>query len=193
MAASNNSTSTPVPDETNKENNTSIGDQMTALAQAQTKEQEEKKQVVIDAIKGICTEDSKFLDLRSIGAALKTNDNEDLVAVIISGGKTNFSYKIHLKSDPAKALYAKIAFNYALWNPDRSKRYDLVRMDNEYWIMTHFATLMGCPETGLKAPIATPYAILDLNENAKLMVTQWATADEQFCNQFIEGQVPILP
>jgi hypothetical protein len=154
-----------------------------AAEEALSKEQEKKKAVVIDNIVAHCNESSAFEDLRTIGAALKTGDR--LVSKIISGGKTNFSYKVYVEGSPDKALFAKICFSYALWNPDRSVHYDVVRTENEFKLMKQFANMMG----GDNAPIATPYLCIAVSETERLLVTEWASADEQWANQFIDGEV----
>jgi hypothetical protein len=173
--------STPSSSDDNDVATMSIGDHMTALQNILEKEQEDNKAVVIDAIQGLCTEDSPFEILRSMGRALENGNH--LVATAIAGGKTNFSYKIHLddQSPNTSALYAKIAYNYALSNIDRTVEYDLKRMDNEFFIMNKLSNMMREISVGddddncdAAAPIvATPFAIRDLSDNSKLLVTQW--------------------
>lgn len=151
---------------------------------ALVEEQEKKKSTVTDNVAAHCNESSPFEDLRAIGAALKAGDK--LVSKIIAGGKTNFSYKVYVEGAPEKALFAKICFSYALWNPDRSVKYDIVRTENEFNVMKQFADMMG---GGDKAPIATPYLCIKVSETERMLVTQWAPADEQWANQFIDGEV----
>ena len=71
-----------------------------AAAAALLKEREEKKQVVIDMLTAKCQEPSDFEDIQEFGKALKGGDALDLK--ILSGGVTNFTYKVSLKSDPTK-------------------------------------------------------------------------------------------
>ena len=97
-------------------------------------EKEEKRQLVLSIVKTYCQSDSKFNGLAEIGKGLeekKSGKQDDdgskeeeessgkivveLVCQIISGGKTNYSYKLYLKNNPSKAVFAKIAFDYALW------------------------------------------------------------------------------
>jgi hypothetical protein len=158
-------------------------EEMKAAQEALAKEQENKKAVVIDNIVAHCNESSPYEDLRAIGAALKAGDK--LVSKIISGGKTNFSYKVFVEGSPDKALFAKICFSYALWNPDRSVHYDVVRTENEFKVMQQFTDMMG----GDNAPIATPYLCINVSETERVLVTKWASADEQWANQFIDGEV----
>lgn len=61
---------------------------------------------------------------RAIQSALDGGD--ELVAKVISGGCTNFSYKVDLR-DGTSPLFAKLCFPYALWNPDPDVDYSLVR------------------------------------------------------------------
>ena len=63
--------------------------------------------------------------------------------------------------------------------------YDLQRTVNEYEITKTISS---------KTPdrVVPPLALLDLkqnHQNMKLLVTEWSKADEQFCNQFIDGSV----
>jgi hypothetical protein len=153
------------------------------MEEARRKEQLEKKQLVLDAIAAQCNDSSEFEDLKSIGEALKAGDK--LGCKIISGGKTNFSYKVFLEGAPEKDLFAKLSFSYALWrNPDRSVNYDLQRAVNEFDMMNKCSELMG--GTGV-APVVTPYLCLDMPDDAKLNIYQWSPADEQWANQFIDG------
>lgn len=144
-------------------------------------DKEMKKQLLIHIIASYCNESSEFEDFRLISRALKRGDK--LHAEVISGGATNYSYKVYLEKSLDTALFAKIAFPYALWNPDRSAHYDVARATNEFKIMKHVKEMMGD-----KAPIATPYICVDVDE-MKVVVTQWASADEQWANQFIDGKV----
>lgn len=72
-----------------------------------------------------------------------------------------------------------------MWNPDRSAHYDLQRTVNEYEIMVTCSS--NTPDNVVK-----PLALLDIkqdDQNMKCLVTEWAKADEQLCNQFIDGSV----
>ena len=40
-------------------------------------------------------------------------------ATILSGGYTNFGYKLFIPGQPDLAVFAKLCFEYALWNPDK--------------------------------------------------------------------------
>ena len=98
-------------------------------------EKEEKRKLVLSIVKTYCQSDSKFHGLAEIGKGLEEKesgkDDDDgskeeeeesssgkvveLICQIISGGKTNYSYKLYLNNNPSKAVFAKIAFDYALW------------------------------------------------------------------------------
>lgn len=86
------------------------------------KEREETRQLVADIVAAKCIEDDaqQFDELKVIGDALKAGDTLSLK--MLSGGETNYAFKVTLDGDPSKALFAKISFSYARWNPDR--RYD---------------------------------------------------------------------
>ena len=155
--------------------------EMKAAQEAMAKDQEEKKAIVIETITKHC-DDSPFGDLQAISDALEAGDK--LTGKAISGGKTNFSYRVWLEGSPDNALFAKICFRYALWNPDRSVDYDLERVENEFKLMNRFREMMGDG-----APVVTPYLCVDISDSLKLLVTQWSPADEQWANQFIDGEV----
>ena len=82
-------------------------------------------------------------------------------------------------------MFAKISFEYALWNPDKTAHYDLKRTENEYEIMKTMAA--SSPDC-----VVTPLACWDVKhdgQNMKLLVTKWSEGDEQLSNQFIDGAV----
>ncbi|KAG7340760.1 phosphotransferase enzyme family protein [Nitzschia inconspicua] len=146
-------------------------------------EKEDKKQVVLTAVAPLCQEHSEFSGLASLAVGLQQGGTLD--CKVISGGKTNYSYQVYLKEDPSKKVFAKLAFDYALWNPDRTVHYDLQRTVNEYDIMNMFANIMG-----EYAPVAQPYHLVRIDHHTMMLVTEWASAgDEQWANQFIDGKV----
>ena len=150
------------------------------------KDKEVKKEILIDLVASYCNENSEFEDFRAIGKAIKVDDK--LTAKVVSGGVTNYSYKVFLEGDPngAPCFFAKIAFPYALWNPDRSVHYDVARTANEFKIMKRFKEMLG-----EDAPVATPYLCVDVEDTGmKILVVEWTSnADEQWANQFIDGEV----
>ncbi|KAL7530920.1 hypothetical protein ACHAXR_009503 [Thalassiosira sp. AJA248-18] len=110
-------------------------------------------------------------------------------AIILSGGYTNYSYKIFVPGHPDLDVFAKLGFEYALWNPDKNAHYDLQRTVCEYEVMSNMAE---------KTPrcVVAPLACFDIEDEGqkmsqkmKLLVTEWSKADEQLCNQFIDGAV----
>lgn len=52
-------------------------------------------------------------------------------AIVLSGGYTNYSYKIFVPGQPHLCLFAKLTFERAIWNPDKDALYDLQRTVNE--------------------------------------------------------------
>jgi len=124
---------------------------------------------------------TKFDDFKAISSALDNGD--ELIVETISGGCTNFSYKVYLRGTPDVALFAKLSFAYALWNPDPDVPYDLDRTENEFAMMKRVSEMME------DAPIATPYLCVDVQKDMKLLVTEWCESDEQWANQFIDGVV----
>lgn len=154
--------------------------------EAMKRDQEEKKAVVIDTLAKHCRLSANGVgeqELRAIRDALVKGHT--LEAKTISGGKTNFSYKVYVKESPDVAVFAKICFNFALWNPDRSVDYDLERVENEYKVMKRFREMMGAD----RAPVAKPLMCVDVSDSMKVLVTEWASADEQWANQFVDGVV----
>eukprot|EP01083_Nonionella_stella_P234795 826244_1 len=114
------------------------------------------------------------------------NKGSKLEATILSGGYTNYSYKVYITDQPEElCIYAKLCFEHALWNPDKNSHHDLKRTVNEYEITKTISSLIpGC--------VVPPIALLDIkhdDENMKVLITEWSKASEQFCHQFIEGSV----
>lgn len=154
------------------------------------KDKETKKQLVITAITENAAElSSQYQVFADILQALDNGD--ELCATIIAGGYTNYSYKIFLRNHPEIAVFAKLAFDFALWNPDPDMVHDLIRTENEYVIMKKVSTLLE------DAPIATPFFCKDIVQNdapsgrastMKILCTEWSIADEQLSLQFIEGR-----
>lgn len=104
-------------------------------------------------------------------------------AKILSGGYTNYSYKLYVVEQPEICAYAKLCFEYALWNPNKTK-YDLMRTQNEYDAVNLMSKI--APDT-----VVQPICCVDIDEGQKmkLYMTEWSRSDEQMVNQFIEGSV----
>lgn len=149
-------------------------------------DKELKKKLLLEVVESFCDESSDYEDFRSIRAAL--DGGGVLNAEVISGGLTNYSYKVFLQGELSHALYAKIYFSSALWNPDKNVHYDVARGINEYKIMKRFKELMNEKFMNEEAPVAKPYICVAV-EDVMVLVTQWANADEQWANQFIDGEV----
>ena len=148
----------------------------------------QKQSLVLSTIKSSCTTTSPYKDIQSIATALKS-DKYKLGIDNLSGGYTNYTYKVFLvpidgdddggDTKESTALFVKLCFPRAFWNPDPTYVYDVQRIANEYEMMVKFAKLApGC--------VATPYLLLDIDD-MKLLATQWAPSDEQMANQFIDG------
>ena len=104
-------------------------------------------------------------------------------ATVLSGGYTNYSYKIFVPDHPHLCLFAKLTFERAVWNDDKDALYDLQRTVNEYELMETFSKIK--PDC-----VVAPLALWDVEHEGKkmkLFVTEWSKADEQFSNQFIDG------
>jgi hypothetical protein len=148
-------------------------------------DKEIKKELVLDVVKSYCNESSEYETLRAIGNAIQAG--KTLNIKVISGGLTNYSYKLFLEDGSSSiAIYAKICFSTALWIPDKNIHYDVARVANEYKIMKHCKKLMG-----EEALVADPYICVPVEDDMMVLVTEWASADEQWANQFIDGQVDI--
>jgi hypothetical protein len=144
-----------------------------------------KKMVLIETITSRCVSSSHEI-LQKINRAISdSGDGSKLDATVLCGGATNFSYKVYVDKHPELCVFAKLCFEYALWNPDRTSHYDLKRVENEYKIMKEVSSKTeGC--------VVSPLACWDVKhegENMKLFLSEWSNSDEQFCNQFIDGVV----
>lgn len=141
-----------------------------------------------DKFASAATQESATIPLfREIYQAIEANDDSELEAVVLTGGVTNYSYKLYVTNCPELCLFAKLSFAYAAWNPDRSAHFDLQRTSNEYEIMQTFSKIKpNC----VVAPLAC-YDIEQDGQKMKLLVTEYSKADEQFANQHIEGSVDI--
>ncbi|KAL9186477.1 hypothetical protein ACHAXT_005715 [Thalassiosira profunda] len=150
--------------------------------------EETKKQLVLDTIAEHCRTSSSSSPpiFRQINDAL--NGGQTLDAKILSGGITNFSYKVHTSNNDL-TVFAKLSFEYALFNPDGF--HDLARTENEYRMMERMAA--ATPDC-----VVAPLACWDVEcqpdsggkpQRGKILVTEWSAADEQFGNQFADGCV----
>ena len=146
------------------------------------KDKHVKKTLLIDTITKECASSHHEI-LQQLNDAISSGGK--LEATVLSGGYTNYSYKVYVDNNPELQVFAKLCFEYALWNPDKSAHHDLQRTENEYEIMMTVAS--KTPDS-----VVEPLALLDIKhegQNMKLLVTAWSKADEQFCNQFIDGSV----
>jgi hypothetical protein len=141
------------------------------------------KQLLIDTITKNCASSPHEILQKLNHAIHDSGDGSKLVATVLSEGYTNFSCKVSVDKHSELCVFAKLSFEYAMWNPD--VHYDLQRVENEYKIMQ---------ERSSESPGSTvlPLACWDVKHEGhdmKLLLTKWSTCDEQFCNQFIDGVV----
>lgn len=146
-----------------------------------------KKTLLIDTIMKKCASSSHEI-LQQINNAINSSggtSNSKLEAAVLSGGYTNYSYKVFVDNQPELCVFAKLCFEFALWNPDKTAHYDLERTENEYKIMETISSKTH-------GSIVAPLGCWDLNhegQKMKILVTEWSKGDEQFSNQFIDGAV----
>lgn len=144
-----------------------------------------KKTLLTDTITTKCASSPHNI-LQQIDHAInKSGDDSKLEATVLSGGYTNYSYKVFVDNHPELCVFAKLCFEYALWNPDKTAHYDLNRTESEYEIMKTAASI--APDC-----VVTPLACWDVKhdgQHMKLLVTDWSEGDEQLSNQFCDGIV----
>lgn len=144
-------------------------------------EQEEKLRLFIKTITPFCTDQADQDVLRKVGKGLEAGD--ELVGRLLEGA-TNFSYRVYLKGNCEVSIFVKVAFEYALWNPDRSAHYSLERITTEYNLLKQFSDLLGPG-----APVATPYFCIDPEPGLRVMVAEWAPCHEPWAYQYVRGKV----
>jgi len=146
-------------------------------------QKEAKKPLAISTVAEKCHV-SDFDVMKAIKAGLAQGD--ELCAEDAPGGLSSFCYKIYLKGDPSVAVFTKLSFAYALWNPDKSAVYELERCDNEFKIMKLFSDMMGGPG---KAPVVEPYHVVDTEGGtSKVMIVKWCNgSDVQLASQISNG------
>ena len=94
-----------------------------------------KQQLIIQTISKHLSPTSAHHIFREIYQAI--SDRSKLSCTILSGGYTNYSYKVSVSDHPDLNLFAKLSFEYALWNPDKSSHYSLERTENEWKTENH--------------------------------------------------------
>lgn len=144
-------------------------------------DREAKKQVAIDTVAANCHVDSEIEIFRRLAGAL--NEGHKLEAAIVAGGYTNFSYKVHVVGQKDTAVFVKIAFSRAIWNPTFD--YDVQRTQNEFTILQRLAKVSD--EHGQKF-VATPYLCQDIDD-MKVLVSEWAPGDELWYKQYLDGRI----
>ena len=153
-----------------------------------------KKKLVIDTVAAYAKDlSSQNKVLADISHALEQKGDE-LQANIISGGYTNYSYKLYLRDRPDVAVFAKLSFPYALWNKDPDAYHDLIRTNNEHTVMKKISCLIKD-----HSPVAMPFFVADVMQDdadMKILCTEWTSrADEQFAMQWVDGKIDrrVLP
>ncbi|KAL9188409.1 hypothetical protein ACHAXT_006787 [Thalassiosira profunda] len=144
-----------------------------------------KKDLLLETIASKCASSSHDMMRKIHHAINEAGDASKLEAAILSGGYTNYSYRVFVDKHPELVIFAKFCFDFAMWNPDPDAYHDLKRTDNEYKIMKKVSA--HAPDC-----VVAPIALWDLKQDGqqmKLLVTEWSKGDEQFCNQFIDGTV----
>jgi len=153
--------------------------------QQHLKDEEDKKAVVLDAVRSKCTTSSEYAIMREMAQTMEKSEG-NLDGELVSGGKTNYSFKIFVDTNRSKAVYAKIFLPHALWDEDRHFQFDTLRAVSEYDIMSKLSS--SSDEAVCK--VATPLFVLDVSGNAKVLVAEWAEGtEEQWGNQFLDGHV----
>lgn len=144
-----------------------------------------KKTLLIDTIAKKCVSSPHEI-LQQINHVINVSgDGSKLEATVLTGGYTNYSYKVSVDKHPELCVFAKFCFDFALWSPDKTAHYDLQRTENEYEIMK---TISSKTPDSVVAPLAC-WDIKHEGRSMKLLLTEWSKGDEQFCNQFIDGAV----
>ena len=179
-----------------------------AQVQHVVEDEEEKKEVVLNAVRSKCNsivQSNEKEELGDLGrlAHLVESGSGTLQAELIAGGKTNYSFKVFVsKTDSTNegekqvenavdnlAIYTKLYLPHAIWDKDHNFEFDIERAVSE------FETLQKLDRIGNEAdatpfPVVSSYCVLDVEGDAKLLLAEWATnTEEQWANQFIDGEV----
>lgn len=179
-------------------------------------DEEEKQNLVLNVAKKEFASSSEFEAIRNIALAMESGAS--LQAHLIAGGKTNYSYRLCVAKKLSleelddnedelpieySSVYAKLFLPYALWDTQHNFQFDLSRAKNEYEILKLLSTTIDSTEPDEPRIVATPYLILDASSaaamsatlptnnttQATLVVAEWKDDDEQWANQFIDGEV----
>ena len=160
---------------------------------------DETLRVVVEQLKQYCTPQSLHAPvrriahppLRAIGLALM-DGADTLTGHALSGGYTNYSYKIHLKNSPEVAVFAKVALDHALW-ASQELHYSLDRLSTEFELQERFSR-------ELPGTVAQPYLLIteNLPGNMSIMITEWSEntntmLGRQFLDDSILQNASVLP
>eukprot|EP00986_Skeletonema_menzelii_P001113 scaffold304_cov80-Skeletonema_menzelii.AAC.7 len=146
-----------------------------------------KRELVVNTIiqRSASSSHQILQDIKKAATLSSATGSSVIEAIVLSGGYTNYSYKIFVPDQPHLCLFAKLTFERAVWNPDKDALYDLQRTVNEYEMISTFSKIK--PDC-----VVAPLALWDVEhegQKMKLLVTMWSKADEQFSNQFIDGSI----
>lgn len=97
----------------------------------------QKQSLVLSTLTSAFTTSSPHTDIQTIATALESGKYK-LSIENLSGGYTNYTYKVFLTSTtsdnesdetkvPSTALFVKLCFSRAFWNPDPDYVYDVQR------------------------------------------------------------------
>ena len=132
----------------------------------------------------------------------KTNKASYIVIDQLSGGYTNYSYKVSLANGNIPILYAKLALPFALFNDTIPCNLD--RTQVEFRVLQQFRqTIQNDDDWYAPSPVVKPYFCKDVtmklgpgvenNEKEttmKLLVTEWSQhANVPIASQFADGAV----
>lgn len=145
-----------------------------------------KRNLVLTTITSLCVPTSSVPEFASLSSSI--SPLTPLTVTVLSGGLTNYSYKIEACN--GMRLFAKLSFAYARWNESYEGEYSLDRTENEVLMMERFGAV------ALDGEIAKTLHLSDLthpgiSEDMKLLVTTWSDNDEQLSNQFIDGSCDV--
>ena len=98
----------------------------------------QKQSLVLSTLTSAITTSSPYTDIQTIATSLESGKYK-LSIENLSGGYTNYTYKVYLTSTtsdndsdddttvPSTALFVKLCFPRAFWNPDPDYVYDVQR------------------------------------------------------------------
>ena len=95
----------------NKDSNNNSNDGHDML---KTEDKKVKMGLFLETITKQCAS-SSHPTLEKINNAIGSPESGKLDAVVLSGGYTNYSYKVFVENQPELCVFAKLCFEFALW------------------------------------------------------------------------------